>query len=124
MLSCVDFTFITFRTRYFVGALFGDDDMRTWKDKLTSRKFWAAVIGVSIALMILFGVDSATQEKIVALITASATLIAYILAEGNVDAFSAKEDMFTSLIKQFSNTNNSSIPPAEVKEGESVDNKG
>ena len=98
--------------------------MRTWRDKLTSRKFWAAVIGVSIALMILFGVDSATQEKIVALITASATLIAYILAEGNVDAFSAKEDMFTSLIKQFSNTNSSSIPPAEVKEGESVDNKG
>ena len=97
---------------------------RTWKDKLTSRKFWAAVIGVSIALMILFGVDSATQEKIVALITASATLIAYILAEGNVDAFSAKEDTFTSLIKQFSNTNSSSIHPVEVKEGESVDNKG
>ena len=87
---------------------------RTWKDKMTSRKFWAAVVGVAVALMILFGVDSATQEKIVALITASATLIAYILAEGNVDAFSAKEDMFTSLIKQFAN--NSCIPPTEPKE--------
>lgn len=98
--------------------------MRSWKDKLTSRKFLAAVVGVAVALMILFGVDSAMQEKIVALITASATLIAYILAEGNVDASSAKEDMFTSLVKQFSNTNSSSIPPAEVKEGKSVDNKG
>ena len=97
---------------------------RTWKDKLTSRKFWAAVVGVVVALMILFGVDSATQEKIVALITASATLIAYILAEGNIDASSAKGDMLTSLMKPFSNTNSISIPPAEVKEGESVDDKG
>ena len=88
--------------------------MRTWKDKLTSRKFWMAVIGVVVALMVLFGVDSAMQEKIVALITATATLIAYILAEGNVDAFSAKEDMFASLIKQFSNINSSSIPPVDT----------
>jgi hypothetical protein len=97
--------------------------MRTWKDKLTSRKFWAAVVGVVVALMVLFGVDSVMQEKIVALITATATLIVYILAEGNVDAFSAKEDMFASLIKQFSNTNNSSILPVEVKENEFVDDK-
>lgn len=97
--------------------------MRTWKDKLTSRKFWMAVVGVTVALMILFGVDSAMQEKIVALITASATLIAYILAEGNVDATSAKEDMFASAVKQFAN--NSCIPPTEaVKEGEPVDDKG
>ena len=57
-----------------------------WKQKLTSRKFWAAVIGFVTALMVLFGVDDLTIEKVVALLTAEGTLIAYIFAEGNVDA--------------------------------------
>lgn len=98
--------------------------MRSWKDKLTSRKFWMAVIGVVISVMVAFGADNDAQQKTVGVITASATLIAYIVGEGLTDASSAKGDMFTSAIKQFSNINNSSISPAEVKEGESVDSKG
>lgn len=96
---------------------------RTWKEKLSSRKFWACLCSVILSVMVIFGYSDEEKTKIAGLITATGALIAYILAEGNVDALSAKEDMFTSLIKQFSNTN-SSIPPAEVKEGESVDNKG
>lgn len=57
-----------------------------WKQKLTSRKFWAAVVGFATALMVLFGVDDLTIEKVVALLTAEGTLMAYIFAEGNVDA--------------------------------------
>jgi len=56
-----------------------------WKRKLTSRKFWAAVIGVVISVMVLFGVDSGEQERITAVITSTATLIAYIIGEGMVD---------------------------------------
>ena len=59
--------------------------MRTWKEKLTSRKFWAAVVGVIISVMVLYNVDSETQQKTVAIITASATLIAYIVGEGMTD---------------------------------------
>ena len=56
-----------------------------WKRKLTSRKFWAAVIGVVISVMVLFGVDSGEQEHITAVITSTATLIAYIIGEGMID---------------------------------------
>ena len=60
--------------------------MRTWKDKLTSRKFWAAVVGVIISVMVLCGIDTDTQQKTIAIVTASATLIAYIVGEGLTDA--------------------------------------
>lgn len=57
-----------------------------WKSKLTSRKFWAAVIGFITVLLVAFGVDDLTIEQVVALITAASTLIAYIIGEGMVDA--------------------------------------
>ena len=56
-----------------------------WKRKLSSRKFWAAVAGVILSIMILCGVDSSTQERIIAVITSVSTLIAYIIGEGFVD---------------------------------------
>jgi uncharacterized membrane protein len=57
-----------------------------WKSKLTSRKFWAAVIGFVTAILVAFKVDSLTIEQVVALVTAASTLIAYIIGEGIVDA--------------------------------------
>ena len=59
--------------------------MRNWKDKLTSRKFWAAVVGVVLSVMVIYGADSQEQEKVTGLITACGTLIAYIVGEGLVD---------------------------------------
>ena len=63
-----------------------------WKQKLTSRKFWAAVIGFVTALMVAFGVGDLAIEQVVALITACASLIAYIIGEGLVDAARMKSD--------------------------------
>ena len=57
-----------------------------WKQKLTSRKFWAAVIGFVTALLTAFKVDELTIEQVVSLISATAVLIAYIIGEGMVDA--------------------------------------
>lgn len=57
-----------------------------WKQKLTSRKFWAAVIGFVTTILIAFGVNDLTIEQIIAVVTAAATLIAYIIGEGMVDA--------------------------------------
>lgn len=57
-----------------------------WKQKLTSRKFWAAVIGFVTAMMVAFGINDLTIEQVVAVITAASTLIAYIIGEGMVDA--------------------------------------
>jgi uncharacterized membrane protein len=56
-----------------------------WKQKLTSRKFWAALIGFVTALLVAFGADNLTIEQVVALITAMSSLIAYIIGEGMVD---------------------------------------
>ena len=53
--------------------------------KLTSRKFWVALIGFITALLIAFNVDSASVEKTTSIIMAGGSLIAYILAEGFAD---------------------------------------
>lgn len=57
-----------------------------WKQKLTSRKFWAAVITFITSLLVAFGVPDLTIEQVVAVVTASASMIAYIIGEGMVDA--------------------------------------
>ena len=56
-----------------------------WKRKLSSRKFWAAVSGVVISVMIIFGADSGSQERIAGAITSTGVLVTYILAEGATD---------------------------------------
>lgn len=61
-------------------------DKINWKQKLTSRKFWAALTGFITALLVAFKVPDLTIEQVVAIISASATLIAYIIGEGMVDA--------------------------------------
>lgn len=56
-----------------------------WKQKLTSRKFWAALTGFVTAILVAFKVPDLTIEYVVAIISASATMIAYIIGEGMVD---------------------------------------
>lgn len=65
--------------------------MRTWKTKLTSRKFWAAVVGVAVSIMVMFGYSEEEQTKTTALITATGTLIAYIIGEGLTDSAHKEE---------------------------------
>jgi hypothetical protein len=67
----------------------GMNDSIDWKKKLTSRKFWAAVCNFVGMLVMAFGASAGTAEKITALIMAGATVIAYIIAEGLVDAANA-----------------------------------
>ena len=57
-----------------------------WKQKLTSRKFWAAVVGFVTALLVGFGLSESEIAEVVSIITAGSTLIAYIVGEGLVDA--------------------------------------
>ena len=42
-----------------------------WKQKLTSRKFWAAIVAVIISLCVLIGIPDVTQEQITALVMAA-----------------------------------------------------
>ena len=54
--------------------------------KLTSRKFWLAVATFVTELIIAFKGDAATAETVSGMIMAGATVIAYIIGEGLVDA--------------------------------------
>ena len=54
--------------------------------KLTSRKFWVAIVGVVSGLLLAFKVDAETIENIGGIIMAAASAVAYIIGEGLVDA--------------------------------------
>lgn len=56
-----------------------------WKQKLTSRKFWAAVIGFVTTILVALNYSQLEVEQVAGILGATATLIAYILAEGFVD---------------------------------------
>ena len=57
-----------------------------WKRKLTSRKFWIAVIGFIGPLLIAFGMSEEQRAQVTSLIMSGATVIAYLIAEGMTDA--------------------------------------
>ncbi len=59
-----------------------------WKKKLTSRKFWTAIVGFVTPLCLAFGVTQTDTTQIASIIMAGGTLIAYIIGEGMVDASS------------------------------------
>lgn len=60
--------------------------MIDWKRKLTSRKFWAAIVGFITPLLLAFGVAENVVTETAAIIMAGADVLVYILAEGYVDA--------------------------------------
>ena len=58
--------------------------------KLTSRKFWLAVVALVTGLLAAFNVDAGTVEKVSGIIMSGASVVAYIIAEGLVDAENKK----------------------------------
>ena len=60
--------------------------MIDWKKKLTSRKFWMAIVAFITPLLLAFGVSENDVTQVVAIVMAGADVVAYIIAEGLVDA--------------------------------------
>lgn len=56
------------------------------REKLSSRKLWAAVLAMGISLTAVFFGDMLTAEMVDALECAAAAAVAYIFGEGAVDA--------------------------------------
>lgn len=69
--------------------------MIDWKRKLTSRKFWLAVVGFITQIMILYGTPESQITQVTACIMAGATLIGYIIGEGLADSGIHLEDSVT-----------------------------
>ncbi len=57
--------------------------------KLTSRKFWAAIAGFVTGLLIYFGKSAEQADQVAALIMSAASVVAYIVGEGLIDAANA-----------------------------------
>jgi len=64
--------------------------------KLGSRKFWACITTVIIALVAFFNAPAETTERIVALVSAVGGLCIYMLSEGIADS---KPTDVTNVIK-------------------------
>ena len=61
-----------------------------WKRKLSSRKLWAALAGIVTGLAMVFGLDETTISTVSGAVVSVASVIAYIITEGKVDAASVK----------------------------------
>lgn len=60
--------------------------MNTLIRKLTSRKLWVALAGVATGVAIALGADTSDVEAAAGAVTALLSAVAYIAAEGYVDA--------------------------------------
>lgn len=57
--------------------------------KLTSRKLWLALAGVATGIAVILGVEGSEITDVAGAVTALASVITYILAEGKIDAVAA-----------------------------------
>lgn len=53
--------------------------------KLSSRKFLTALLGVASGLAMIFGVDEQAVTQVAGAVTALASVVSYIFAEAKVD---------------------------------------
>ena len=63
-----------------------------WKHKLSSRKFWLALVGFITPIMVMFKVPNETVVVVTTIIMSGAALIAYIIAEGFIDANNTEDN--------------------------------
>lgn len=64
--------------------------MKTFLRKLSSRKLWAAVVGVIVGIAAAFGIDASEYAQVVGIVTSCVSVIAYICGEAQVDAANAE----------------------------------
>lgn len=56
------------------------------KKKLSSRKLWAAIVGVVVGLAAAFGLDESEWVQIAGVVTSAASVVSYIFGEAKIDA--------------------------------------
>ena len=57
-----------------------------WKRKLTSRKFWMAISGFVVGIIMAFNGSAEAAETVSGCIMSGASVIAYIIGEGLADS--------------------------------------
>ena len=59
--------------------------MNTLLNKLKSRKFWAAIVGVITGVAMVFGLDDNIINVVAGAVTALTSVVIYIVTEGRND---------------------------------------
>ena len=62
-----------------------------WKLKLSSRKLWAAVVGIIVGLAAAFGIEENEYAQIVGVVGSVVSAVSYIFGESAVDTARGKE---------------------------------
>ena len=65
--------------------------MEMLKQKLSSRKLWAAIAGLVIGLSMVFGLDETTVSTVSGAVVSLVSVVIYIVAEGRIDAAAVGE---------------------------------
>lgn len=86
--------------------------------KLTSRKFWVAIVSFVTALLTAFHVSDGSISQVSAIIMAFGSLVAYLFAEAMTDAASLKDGGGNSY------TNNWSVPLEDEESTNDEDGSG
>ncbi len=56
-----------------------------WKRKLTSRKLWVSLAGFVAGMVVIFGGQQETADKVSGAILSGAAVVGYVLGEGLAD---------------------------------------
>lgn len=64
--------------------------------KLSSRKLWAAIIGVVVGIALAFGVDGDSVTSVAGAVTSLISVVTYIVSEAKVDAAAVTADVATA----------------------------
>lgn len=66
--------------------------MRTFVNKITSRKLLLAAAGVLTGLVAFFGLDENIVSQIAGAVVSIASIVTYIITEGKVDAAAVRKN--------------------------------
>lgn len=69
-----------------------------WKQKLSSRKLWAALVGVVVGVAMAFGLNESEWTEVAGIITSLVSVVAYIFGEAKVDSARIENEGINQLI--------------------------
>lgn len=64
--------------------------MNTLVQKLSSRKLWAAIVGLVTGLALVFGLDQNIINTVSGAVVAISSVVTYIITEGRIDTAAVK----------------------------------
>lgn len=91
-----------------------------WGKKLTSRKLWAALAGIVTGLAMVFGLDEGVISTVAGAVTALASVVAYIIAEGKIDAAAVAQAIEAAQEAKEAITDNPTSTTIETHSGTTV----